>query len=992
MAGVFKNLDASDIRLTPFKAHKKWFSTVCYKNYYSNVLASPTSIGSLEGSDSLGFRGLYANDVSSSRVLRLNQHDNYEILNNAPSPANVDGNIAYGIGQAREHLHVGALTAAGEGSLTAYKYNLQKASTLSQYTSSRVTNIKDISSFNGVNNLIDFVLVAGNHGITSTPFNINTSQYTASAQYEEGVIQNSSILPGLTGSFAAVNAEGKAVNDMIIGIASTGSLGAYAVAFTGSSNINQCLTASFSGSVSPGSAFGFAVYGSSVYGATVPATLKKHLYCGTQNLYFALFEDGHLFKVTHQANSTLITTGVVDILQDRTNFVSGSTSLQASKVHVVYRSGEVGIDLHAVNTGYNVASFEKIVDARKWVAKKPVIKSTIQTNQTPATIGIFAGSTGSLQESVFFTINPDTYEISDPDHLGSTKGDLQIGTALKIKPEASDIFVGFSSSYNERFVQFSEGSGPVFSVYKADYNPIPSHPSENPLNTLFDQGNPHFQYYEPITVNNKFQRVVHKSINHLFYEDFYSNTKASFGNGNINNQIRDLEDQAYVINLAQSKFGEGIQQSSLLVKANYLTRINGTNFDESIEITDDLYGNLYVSGGLISPVDSSVKISGSMAINSVGEWPTRELYKYNGKGPISLTSDFNRGNWLMDSDYKNITFTQIRDTTVPIPEPIDLLGVVPTFSSSLSSSIHVQPSVVENYRQSYNFENDNFTITFMIRPSAVSLHPSGSVIITKKGTSKNHGVDVNGNVFTYSSDDRTPYAITMDSGSTILRFKRDNLFEQAQVSGSLTLNQLHHVTCQVSASKLLMYIDNTLQTTGSDVINSSGCSNKSDIYIGNSIEQNQGFDGVIDNLKIYSGIMNEDDRFLSYHTLGRASTVVGNVFYNHGMMVLGSISSRFMDIKEVSARGTHTIYEKEVACTVGAGEFNRSNNPTLQTYDPASNQYVFRPFTTGSEFKPYVTAIGLYDEYGDMLAVAKLGFPLKLPTNVDTTFIVRYDK
>ena len=110
------------------------------------------------------------------------------------------------------------------------------------------------------------------------------------------------------------------------------------------------------------------------------------------------------------------------------------------------------------------------------------------------------------------------------------------------------------------------------------------------------------------------------------------------------------------------------------------------------------------------------------------------------------------------------------------------------------------------------------------------------------------------------------------------------------------------------------------------------------------------------------------------------------------MMVLGAIPTRFMDITSVTARGTHTIYEKEIACTVGAGEFNRSNNPTLQEYNPTTNQYEFRSFTTGSEFKPYVTAIGLYNSRNEMVAIAKLGSPLQLPSNVDTTFIIRYDQ
>ena len=991
MAGVFKNLDASDIRLTPFRAHKKWFSTVCYKDYYSNVQASPVSVGSLEGSSKAGVRGLYATDVSSSRLLRLNQDDGYQILNDIITP-NPNGVTTYGIGHTQQYIHV-ASTANGFGALNTYNSLLTQATPAnSQYTSSKVTEVRSISTAQSGSSF-DFVYVAGEQGITSKAYNTTLGKYIG--LIAEGVIQPSSIDPNLTGSFSAVNAEGKTVNDMVLGIVSTGSLGAYAVMFTGS--LPQALTASFSASISPGPAHGYALYGASTYGASLygsygqyyPAQLKQHLYCATQNRYLALFEDGYLFSIQENAQNQLVTSGVSNILMDKTNFVSGSATAQQSKIHVVYDDGRVGIDLIVVDTPYNVASFEKVVDARQWVALKPIVKATIQQNQSPATIGIFAGSTSSLKESVFFTINPETYHISDPDHFGATKGDLQIGTALKANASSSDIFVGFSSSYSDRFIQFDVGSEPTFSVYKADYNPTPSHPSYNPLNTLFDQGNPHFQYHEPITVNRKFQRVVHKSINHLFYEDFYSNTKASFGNGNINNQVRDLEDQAYIVNLAQTKFGEGIQQSSLLIKANY--NISGSN-NESVEISDDLHGNLIVSGGLVSPINPSLKISGSMSINSVGEWPTRDLYKYNGKGAVSLTSDYNRGNWLMDTHYKDIVFTDIAGATMPIPQPIDLLGVVPTFSSNLSSSIHIQPSVVQNYRQSYNFENNNFTITFMVRPTAHSSHALGSVVLAKQGTAEDHGVDINGNVFSYASDSRTPYAITMDSGSTTLRFKRDNLFEQAQVSGSLTLNQLHHVTCQLSASKLLMYIDNTLQTTGSDVLNSAGCSNKSDLYMGNNVSGDRGFDGLIDNIKMYAGVMSDQDRFLSYHTLGRATTVVGNVFYNHGMMVLGSIISRYMDVKEVSARGTHTIYEKEIACTVGAGEFNRSNNPTVQVYDPASNQYVFKPFTTGSDFKPYVTAIGLYNEYGEMLAVAKLGFPLKLPSNVDTTFIVRYDK
>ena len=966
MAGIFKNLDASDIRLTPFRSHKKWNSTVCYDNYYSNVQANPESIGLLQNQTNR----LYASDASSSQIFKLDQNDGYSILGDE-TVANLTASE-----YSQDYIR-GYIQSYGTNDLRMSDSDLQVAAG-GTYASTVVDHIKDISYAVSASSTSSFMIVTGEGGIAGQEFATTQGAFIGSE------FTPSNVPDAQTGSFVAVQAEGKLNNDKIVAMVSSGSLGVFTIAFTGS--WTDPLHAQASASVSPGSAYGYATYGASVYGDTTPATLKTFLYCGTQDLYFALFEDGYLFKIEPDTTSTLVTGNVADILQDKSNFVSGSTTYQTSKIHVVYDSGQVGIDLVATNTGYNQASYDKVVDARQWVSRKPIVKATIQQNQTPATIGIFAGTTSSLGEQVFFTINPNTCEIGNPCHFGATKGDMQIGVANKADGGV-DTFIGYSSSYSERFIEMKM-SEPVFQLYKADYNPNPSHPSYNPLNTLFDQGSPTFDRYEAVTYEGKFQRVVHKSLNHLFYESFYDNTKAVFGNGNINNQIRLLEDQAYIIDLPQSKYGEAIQQGSVTIDANY--NISGSN-NNTLTIVDDLFGNLYVSGGLVSPLDATYQVSGSMSLTPAGEWPTRDLYKYNGKGAQTFTSSFNQGNWAMETRHRNIIFTQITGSELPIPSPIDLLGVVPTFTSSLSSSMNITPSAVSEYRQSYNFENGDFAISFMIRPTNTSTHPSGSIVIAKQGEGEDYGTDINGNPFSYTTTDRTPYRIRMNSSYELL-FERDTLFDIAVVSGSLTQNQLHHVVAEKSGSNLYIYIDNVLTQSGSDVPRAEYCANKSDIVIGNLPTLDRGFDGMIDNIKIYPSHLTSDDRSLLYHTLGRGTTIVGNAFYNHGMLVLGSITSRFMDIKEATARGTHTIWEKEYVCTVGAGEFNRSTNPTQQEYNPITNQYEFRSFTTGSDFKPYVTAIGLYDDYGRLVAVAKLGFPTKLPTNVDTTFIVRYDK
>ncbi len=91
----------------------------------------------------------------------------------------------------------------------------------------------------------------------------------------------------------------------------------------------------------------------------------------------------------------------------------------------------------------------------------------------------------------------------------------------------------------------------------------------------------------------------------------------------------------------------------------------------------------------------------------------------------------------------------------------------------------------------------------------------------------------------------------------------------------------------------------------------------------------------------------------------------------------------------IAFENEHIIYENEVRCIVRESDFNLSYNPTL-----VSGSYIsgsLRNFATGSDFQPYVTSIGLYNDENDLLMVAKLGKPIVLSSDTDMTFIVRYD-
>ena len=87
-------------------------------------------------------------------------------------------------------------------------------------------------------------------------------------------------------------------------------------------------------------------------------------------------------------------------------------------------------------------------------------------------------------------------------------------------------------------------------------------------------------------------------------------------------------------------------------------------------------------------------------------------------------------------------------------------------------------------------------------------------------------------------------------------------------------------------------------------------------------------------------------------------------------------------------KNEYRIFENEIVCKITDNEFNYSQNPTITTDQSGS----LRDFATGSEFTPYATTVGLYNEANELLLVGKLGQPIPLTNNNNTTFIIRFGK
>jgi len=107
----------------------------------------------------------------------------------------------------------------------------------------------------------------------------------------------------------------------------------------------------------------------------------------------------------------------------------------------------------------------------------------------------------------------------------------------------------------------------------------------------------------------------------------------------------------------------------------------------------------------------------------------------------------------------------------------------------------------------------------------------------------------------------------------------------------------------------------------------------------------------------------------------------------------------------LSFKNEHIIEENEVRCLVEESDFNSSYNPSLRA---SGSQYIIsngngeytltgsidstiKNFATGSNFTPYTTQIGLYNDNNELLAVAKFGKPIMMSPDTDMTFVVKYD-
>ena len=211
---------------------------------------------------------------------------------------------------------------------------------------------------------------------------------------------------------------------------------------------------------------------------------------------------------------------------------------------------------------------------------------------------------------------------------------------------------------------------------------------------------------------------------------------------------------------------------------------------------------------------------------------------------------------------------------------------------------------------------------------------------------------------------------------------------------------------------------------GADLGNTQNTAN---MYIGSKGGVNNFYEGALYAINIWDYALDDHELWHISRGSGITSgdTHVGNIFYESGIATItnplysewSTISSSginwsYFDFTpmapmsmqhfnhtgssytqttcSIEFKATHPIYENEYQCTIDESEFNYTNNITARKIKSELCPDV-ADFATGSNFKPYITQLGLYNEENELLVVGKLGQPVKTSNETDTTFVLRWD-
>ncbi len=386
-----------------------------------------------------------------------------------------------------------------------------------------------------------------------------------------------------------------------------------------------------------------------------------------------------------------------------------------------------------------------------------------------------------------------------------------------------------------------------------------------------------------------------------------------------------------------------------------------------------------------------------------------------------------------DKFYKKSKEDSPRANTVYINKAKVVPGITTTGEVSSSGyGVHMtQDSYLYSTTGTYNYNfftpSNDFAISMWVKlPPSQSYTTNQTNTLIKKSNQKRDPYNYNSGVsqLTKETDGQFPFDISVfnqtagaKNGQLVFQYSdgRADKGHLMTVSSSAKYNdnQWHNVIVNHNfgfpMNKFEFYIDGVKQGSSLQTNRRLNFQNESDITImcDNAIAKT-GTSGSVDEVRIYSTHLSADhiSSLTNNHVISGSAYQtrnVGYVYYQKGLIVVTDPRPKYQNCflgngdfdytdkgYEFTYKSTKKIEQQSILCEIGKSEYNVSQNNTLRKGGSEDN-YELKSFVTGSDFRPYITSIGLYDDNGELLAIGKLGSPLKKRQDVDVTIDVRLD-
>jgi hypothetical protein len=202
------------------------------------------------------------------------------------------------------------------------------------------------------------------------------------------------------------------------------------------------------------------------------------------------------------------------------------------------------------------------------------------------------------------------------------------------------------------------------------------------------------------------------------------------------------------------------------------------------------------------------------------------------------------------------------------------------------------------------------------------------------------------------------------------------------------------------------------------------------------VSQSYWGDGYVDDPIVFNSVdilgLIDDGEGNLYRSGSNPRDYLGDIIYPHGMVIITDPdyalllqqawagSNPFDELEAFTIKNnpqvrnnlvlrwesSQPIFTHNYHCKVRDFELNYTNNPSANSsslgpiYDNNSELYSTSGSInkgdlynnlTGSEFTPYFTSVGLYNDANELIAVAKTSRPIPKSTNTDMTIIVKID-